>query len=146
MNLANGSTSITDAIGAAYCQICNPFQYAKSIMGDPAQRAAHIKDVADLIGSIDGNTLPEVSFVKPDGLLDGHPQSSKVDLFEAFMKPILDGLDRNPKLNEKTAVFIAFDEGGGYWDSGFIQPLDFFGDGTRIPLHRDLENTRAAAR
>ena len=26
------------------------------------------------------------------------------------------------------------DEGGGYYDSGYIQPVDFFGDGTRIPL------------
>jgi hypothetical protein len=25
-------------------------------------------------------------------------------------------------------------EGGGYWDSGFYQTLDFFGDGSRIPL------------
>ena len=33
-----------------------------------------------------------------------------------------------------TAVFITVDEGGGYWDSGYVQPLDFFGDGTRIPL------------
>jgi phospholipase C len=32
------------------------------------------------------------------------------------------------------ATVITFDEGGGYWDSGFIQPLDFFGDGPRIPL------------
>src|SRR5262249_54932037 len=29
---------------------------------------------------------------------------------------------------------ITFDEGGGYWDSGFFQPIDFFGDGPRIPL------------
>ncbi len=29
---------------------------------------------------------------------------------------------------------ITFDEGGGYWDSGYVQPLDFFGDGTRIPM------------
>jgi cytochrome c peroxidase len=26
------------------------------------------------------------------------------------------------------------DEGGGHFDTGYIQPLDFFGDGTRIPL------------
>jgi len=25
------------------------------------------------------------------------------------------------------------DEGGGYYDSGYVQPIDFFGDGTRIP-------------
>ena len=35
---------------------------------------------------------------------------------------------------KSTAVFITVDEGGGYWDSGYIQPLDFFGDGVRIPL------------
>ena len=34
---------------------------------------------------------------------------------------------------ESTAIFVTFDEGGGYWDSGYVQPLDFFGDGTRIP-------------
>src|SRR5215510_4970079 len=28
------------ALGVAYCQICNPFQYAKSIMADPAIRKA----------------------------------------------------------------------------------------------------------
>ncbi|MBV8436590.1 MAG: phosphoesterase, partial [Silvibacterium sp.] len=33
-----------------------------------------------------------------------------------------------------TAIFITFDEGGGYYDSGYVQALDFFGDGTRIPL------------
>jgi phospholipase C len=33
-----------------------------------------------------------------------------------------------------TAIFITEDEGGGFYDSGYIQPVDFFGDGTRIPL------------
>ena len=26
------------------------------------------------------------------------------------------------------------DEGGGYYDSGYIQPTSFFGDGTRVPM------------
>jgi len=134
VNLANGSTNPADAIGAAYCQICNPFQYARSIMGDPVQRAEHVKDTSDLLADIDSGTLPAVSFVKPDGLLDGHPQSSKVDLLEGFIKKILDRLDENPRLRAKTAVMVTFDEGGGYWDSGFVQPVDFFGDGTRIPM------------
>jgi len=29
---------------------------------------------------------------------------------------------------------VTVDEGGGYYDSGYVQPLDFFGDGTRIPM------------
>jgi phospholipase C len=118
----------------AYCQICNPFQYATSIMAAAAQRAEHLKDTADLLGDIRNDTLPAVSFAKPDGLLDGHPQSSKLGLFEAYLKNILDVLDGNPRLRAHTAVFVIFDETGGYYDSGFIQPLDFFGDGPRIPL------------
>jgi phospholipase C len=43
-------------------------------------------------------------------------------------------LNANPQLAAETAVFITFDEGGGYYDSGYIQPLDYFGDGPRIPL------------
>jgi phospholipase C len=26
-------------------------------------------------------------------------------------------------------VFITWDEAGGFWDSGYIQPIDYFGDG-----------------
>jgi len=39
-----------------------------------------------------------------------------------------------PDLWNSTAILITVDEGGGYYDSGYIQPLDFFGDGTRIPI------------
>jgi hypothetical protein len=30
---------------------------------------------------------------------------------------------------KSTAIFVTVDEGGGYEDSGFIQPVDFFGTG-----------------
>jgi phospholipase C len=134
VNLANGSTDPADAVGATYCNICNFESYATSIMGDPTQRTAHIKDATDFYAAVGNDTLPAVSFIKPDGLLDGHPASSKVILLEGMLQKILNTLDGNPELKAETAVFITFDEGGGYYDSGFIQPLDFFGDGPRIPL------------
>ena len=121
----------------AYCDICNPFQYTTSIMTNAALRTAHLKDVTGSGGLYDDlqhGALPAVSFVKPDGFLDGHPASSKLDLFEGFVKKILTLLAANPQLASSTAVFIAIDEAGGYWDSGYKQPVDFFGDGTRIPL------------
>ena len=68
------------------------------------------------------------------GLLDGHPQSSKIDLFEAYVENVLETLEKSPRLKATTAVFITWDEAGGYWDSGFVQPIDYFGDGPRIPL------------
>jgi phospholipase C len=124
----------TDPLSLAYCRICNFASYASSIMGDPAQRAAHIKDASDFFAAVSDGTLPAVSFVKPDGLIDGIPAASKLDLFEGALRKILDALGADPKLKAKTALFITFDEGGGYYDSGFIQPVDFFGDGPRIPL------------
>ncbi len=128
------STDPAVQIGRAYCNICNFESYSNAIMGNAAQRAAHIKDTTDFFAAVENGTLPAVSFVKPDGLLDGHPASSKFDLFEAMVRKTIDALNGNPELFASTAFIITLDEGGGYYDSGYIQPLDFFGDGPRIPL------------
>ena len=129
--LAQANASLFSEI---YDPVSNPFRFQKSIMSDAAQRAAHLKDVIDLYSDIKSNTLPAVSYVKPDTLTDGHPQTSKLDLFEAFVAQLVGAVQANPQLYASTAIFVTFDEGGGYYDSGFIQPLDFFGDGPRIPF------------
>jgi phospholipase C len=117
-----------------YCLICNPFGYATDIMTNPKLRNEHIQDSKVLYADIAASTLPAVSIVKPGWPSDGHPASSKLDVFESFSKNIITALQANPGLWATTAVFITWDEGGGYYDSGYIQPVDFFGDGTRIPL------------
>jgi phospholipase C len=114
-----------------YCNICNPFEYELSY---PAMRADHMRDVTDLFADLKNGTLPAVSYVKPDGAMDGHPASSKFDLFEAFVQNILSLAQSNPEQWKETAIFVTVDEGGGYYDSGFIQPVDFFGTGPRIPM------------
>jgi phospholipase C len=117
-----------------YCNICNWAQYSTSIMTDAAVRTAHLKDTTDLYAAISAGTLPAVSYVKPSGWSDGHPASSKLNLFEGFVEKIVESVKANNDLWAETAIFITFDEGGGYYDSGYVQPLDYFGDGTRIPL------------
>ncbi len=117
-----------------YCTICNPFAYATDIMTNATQRNTHIQDSKNIYTDIAASTLPAVSIVKPGWPSDGHPASSKLDIFEGFTKNIITALQANADLWASTAVFITFDEGGGYYDSGYIQPVDFFGDGTRIPL------------
>ncbi|MGF6778630.1 alkaline phosphatase family protein [Paraburkholderia sp. GAS334] len=119
---------------SVYCNICNPFLYETAIMTSPALVKAHMQDTTDLYADIANGTLPAVSFVKPGGLLDGHPESSKFGLYEGFVRKIIDSVQKNPALWASTAIFITTDEGGGYYDSGYIQPVDFFGDGPRIPL------------
>jgi phospholipase C len=131
---ANPMNALDVLIGQAYCKICNFEAYASSIMGNPTQRSEHIMDATDFFTGVASGTLPAVSFVKPDGLIDGSSATSKLDLFEGMLQKILDSLAANPGLEAQTALFITFDEGGGYYDSGFIQPIDFFGDGPRVPL------------
>ncbi|HET6306195.1 MAG TPA: alkaline phosphatase family protein, partial [Rhodopila sp.] len=118
--------------GATYCLICNAFEY--SVWYPWYQADGNIKDTSDLLADIQNNTLPAVSIGKPDSNMDGHPQSSKIDLYEAYLQDILTALEANPHLKAETAVFITWDEAGGYYDSGYVQPVDFFGDGPRIPL------------
>jgi phospholipase C len=115
-----------------YCNICDFFQYSTSIMTSASSRA-NLRDTTALYKAIRNGKLPAVSYVKPDGWLDGHPASSKLNLFEGFVKKIVDEVQANEDLWESTAIIVTFDEGGGYYDSGYIQPLDYFGDGTRIP-------------
>ncbi len=100
------------AIGAntdKYCNICNPFQYDTSIMANAAVRTAHIQDTANLYSDIAKSSLPAVSIVKPSGLVDGHPSSSKLNLFESFVKKIVDARSRdnfpNPIASWKTHTF-----------------------------------------
>jgi phospholipase C len=127
----NGGTEAGE--DSTYCNICNPFLYSKQIMTNPALRA-NLKGIRDLYGDIRQGTLPAVSIVKPDGFLDGHPASSKGELLEGFARKIIDMVKANPALWKDTAIMITTDEGGGYYDSGYVQPIDFFGDGTRIPM------------
>ena len=125
---ADGTTS---PFSGSYCNICNPFEYESNY---PSVVADHMRDVTDLFTDLKNGTLPAVSYVKPDGTMDGHPASSKWGLFEAFAQNIIELAQSNPKLWAETAIFVTVDEGGGYYDSGFIQPVDFFGTGPRIPM------------
>jgi phospholipase C len=115
-----------------YCAICNGFQYATSIMTTSLRQ--NLVDLEEFYTDVATNQLPAVSFLKPDVLLDGHPGTSTPALFEAFVRKIVNSVRANNQLWSDTAILITFDESGGLYDSGYIQPIDFFGDGPRTVL------------
>ena len=82
----------------------------------------------------DSGKLPAVSFVRPYESYAGHPADSSLSFYENFIKQLIGKVKHQKNVWKHTAILITFDEGGGYYDSGYIQPLDFFGDGTRIPM------------
>jgi phospholipase C len=102
-------------------------------MTDPVKRA-NLQDISTLYSDIQGGTLPSVAYVRPLETMAGHPANSIVSNYENFVTDLVNMVHRNPELWKSTAIVITEDEGGGYYDSGYVQPVDFFGDGTRIPL------------
>jgi acid phosphatase len=117
-----------------YCGICDPMQYSASIMTNPALRANVDHGYGDFLAAAAKGTLPAVTFLKPEGINDGHPGYSTLAAFENFTARSIAAVQANPQLWRSTAIFITFDESGGYYDSGYIQPVSFFGDGPRVPM------------
>jgi phospholipase C len=115
-----------------YCDICDPLTSSATVMTGPLRQnlvglAAFERDVA-------AGTLPAVSFVVPPNAESGHPAYSTVPRYESFLRGLIGKVEANAALWARTAILVTTDEGGGYYDSGYIQILDFFGDGTRIAL------------
>jgi phospholipase C len=96
---------------------------------------SNLQDHVALFNDIDNSdNMPAVAFVIPPNSESGHPASSTAMRYEQFLRRLIDKMQSNPVLWAKAAILVSVDEGGGYWDSGYIQIIDAFGDGTRIPL------------
>ena len=117
----------------SYCGICDPLTGYSSIMKNPSEEAK-LQNYGAFLSDVKNGTLPSVSLVRPFESLAGHPADSTTDLYELFLQDLIKQVQANPDLWSSAAIFITTDEGGGYYDSGYIQALDFFGDGTRIPF------------
>ncbi|HSS69814.1 MAG TPA: alkaline phosphatase family protein [Casimicrobiaceae bacterium] len=115
-----------------YCSICDPLTHSTAVMTSPLR--ANLQGLEALYRDLgDEKTLPAVSFVIPPNPESGHPAFSTVFELERFVKSVVARVQASPAWS-RTAILITTDEGGGYYDSGYIQIIDFFGDGTRIPL------------
>jgi len=117
---------------AEYCPVCDPLIFSSAIMAGPLKNNLQGHDA--LFRDLDNNDIPAVAFVIPPNSESGHPASSTVSLYEQFLRRLIGKVQSNRALWETVAILVTVDESGGYWDSGYIQILDAFGDGTRIPL------------
>ena len=121
------------AQGAQYNTIGDPLVASSNVMGNATLKAG-LAGLTSLYRDIAAGTLPAVSFVVPKNLDSGHPGYSVPAKYELFLQDLIAKVKANPTLWAHTAIIITTDEGGGHFDTGYIQPLDFFGDGPRIPL------------
>jgi acid phosphatase len=115
-----------------YNSIGDPHNGSSTVVNSSLRN--NLKGLASFYQDVSQGTLPAVSYVVPKNLDSGHPGYSAPPRYEVFIKDLIARVQANPQLWQSTAILVTTDEGGGYFDTGRIQNLDFFGDGPRIPL------------
>ena len=97
---------------------------------------SHYGDYRDFIAKLGNCSIPAVSWVMffggSDDSYDMHPPHNATAGALAVLK-LVEAVERSPCWNS-TAVFITFDEGGGFYDQVAPPAVDVFGLGQRVPL------------
>ncbi len=96
----------------------------------------HVQSWDQFYSDLASNSLPEVSWMSPLGGgaygVDQHP-SYNVTAGEVWLLHVVDAVMNSPAWNS-TAIFVTYDEGGGYYDHVPPPSLDGIQLGFRVPL------------
>jgi acid phosphatase len=113
-----------------------PFNYFADMAPGTAARAEHLRDGglggSEFIKAIDGGTLPQVAFYKPQGNLNEHAGYTDVLDGDRHIADLVGHLQKSPQWGHMVVV-ITYDENGGFWDHVAPPKGDRWGPGTRIP-------------
>jgi len=109
--------------------IWNPLPYFDTVRND--HQLGNIRPTRSLFSSLQHNTLPEVSWVVPSGAVSEHPPAP-ITAGVAFVTRIINAVMRSPEWNS-TAIFLAWDDWGGFYDHVVPPNIDRNGYGLRVP-------------
>ena len=94
----------------------------------------HDQDVHEMpafLSDVQQGTLPDFSMVRPGIGYSGEP-GEDVQPPDAWAGQLIQAIMRSP-LWASTAIFLTWDEGGGFWDHMAPPVIDQYGYGTRTP-------------
>ncbi len=109
-----------------------PFAFFQRFQKGSPDRAAHLRDLDDLLADIDRGTLPAVTFYKPRRGMNQHPSGSTLLDSDRHLGELLARLERSPQW-PAMAVIVTYDENGGFWDHVPPPRRDRWGPGVRVP-------------
>ena len=125
--------------GAMFCRfrdqdprtpgIWNPLQYFDDVHQDHQLR--NIQDTSALYTALKRNRLPAVSWVIPSGLVSEHPTSS-IHKGQAYVTSVINAIMRSRDWSS-TAIFLSWDDWGGFYDNVRPPAIDVAGYGFRVP-------------
>jgi acid phosphatase len=128
----NDAVAGTDAGADLFQYHHQPFVYFANYADGTPGRAAHLKDETDFVAAAQSGTLPPVSFVKPDGVDNEHPNYTDVLTGETHALALIDAVRSGPQWSD-TAIIVTYDENGGFWDHVSPPTADRWGPGSRVP-------------
>lgn len=130
----SGGRNDGKTVDKEYCAMCDTQLYFSSTMLGDDKSKLHDLQQFYVDAQQNESEFPAVSIIAPYDSVSGHPGYAMEPGFDELLRGIVDKVKRNPALWKKTAIIVTYDEGGGYYDSGYVQSIDFFGDGSRVPL------------
>jgi phospholipase C len=108
----------------------NPLPAFPFVRNTPAQWN-RLVDTAQFYADCKKGTLPQVSWVIPSGAVSEHPPSG-VRVGMAYVTGLVNSAMRSPEWSH-TAIFIAWDDWGGFYDHVAPPKVDAYGYGLRVP-------------
>jgi phospholipase C len=92
---------------------------------------ANIQPVAGFLEAAKNGTLPAVSWVVPNGSVSEHPPA-KVSVGQAYVTSLINAVMSGPDWSS-SAIFLTWDDWGGFYDHVAPPVVDGAGYGLRVP-------------
>jgi phospholipase C len=99
---------------------------------DPAKWNQHMFPVDNVVRDIKANSLPPVTWITPRFELSEHPEYNFC-YGENWSTKVIDAI-MNSSMWKNTAIFLTWDDYGGFYDHVPPPQVDDFGFGLRVPL------------
>lgn len=109
--------------------IWNPLPYFDTVKRDG--ELGNIQDLRNFYVAARNGTLPSVVWICPSGPYSEHPPAL-VSLGQAYVTGLIDSIMRGPDWNS-TAIFLSWDDWGGFYDHVAPPHVDENGYGLRVP-------------
>jgi phospholipase C len=110
-------------------QIWNPLPWFETVRDDGELK--NIQTISRFFEAARDGTLPSVSWVVPNGRVSEHPPAL-VSAGQAYVTSVINAVMQGPNWNS-TAIFLSWDDWGGFYDHVAPPRVDENGYGLRVP-------------
>ena len=109
--------------------IWNPLLWFTTVHQD--RQVGNIQSLSQFFTAARGGNLPAVSWIIPNGTVSEHPPAL-ISAGQTYVTGLINAIMRGPDW-KSTAIFVTWDDWGGFYDHVVPPPVDANGYGLRVP-------------